>query len=255
MPRMRARLVPWGVLLFSLLATRAAAEADFHDVFPQGARAIPYFPTAAASAPRAAASVRAAAPAPAAAMSTSAGTSSDSPALGFTYSSSVVAQLAGSAAVIGAGFLLNDTVHPGGGEDTAVDKIGEIVGSPVTLGGGTVLFWLHGSATHDEDVKQNAKQMALALSTSYATIGVLKLTIHEERPDKSNNQSFPSGHAAGSFAVASVLDREYGGATGWIAYGMATFISATRIYGNHHELRDVVAGAVIGHFYGWLFTR
>jgi len=240
--RMRARALPWGLPLLLLLATSAAADLDSHDAFPQARRSIPYLPAAAA-------------PIHAAAISTDAASSATSPALGFTYSSSVLAQLAGSAVVIGAGFLLNDTVHPGRGEDSAVDKIGEIAGSPVTLGVGTVLFGLHGVTKHDQQVKDNAKQMALALGTSYATIGVFKLTIHEERPDKSNNQSFPSGHAAGSFAIASVLDRQYGGATGWIAYGMATFISASRIYGNHHELRDVVAGAVIGHFYGWLFTR
>src|SRR5262249_47439179 len=119
-PRMRARAVPWGVLLLSLIATRAAADADFHDTFPQPARSIPYFPAAAASAA-------------AATSSAGAGSVSTNPALGFTYASSVLAQLAGSAAVIGAGFLLNDTVHPGGGEDTAVDKIGEIAGSPITL--------------------------------------------------------------------------------------------------------------------------
>ena len=232
MPHMPAWTVCRAVILVLLLA-RSAAGADFHDPFP-ASRAIPYFPAAAAS---------------------SSGGAASSPALGFTYSSSVLAQLAGSAAVIGAGFLLNDTVHPGGGEDTAVDKIGEVAGSPITLCGGTVLFGLQGVRSHDETVKEDAKHMALALATSYATIGILKLTINEERPDQSNNHSFPSGHAAGSFAVASVLDREYGGATGWIAYGMATFIAASRIYGNHHQLQDVVSGAVIGHFYGWLFTR
>lgn len=231
-----------GVLLLMLIATRASADADFHDTFSPRSRPIPYVPAVVASS-----STNSVAP--------SASSTSTSSALGFTYSSSVLAQLAGSAAVIGAGFLLNDSVHPGGGEDTAVDKIGEVAGSPITLCGGTVLFGLQGVRTHDEDLKENAKHMAFALAASYGTIGALKLTIHEERPDGSDNQSFPSGHAAGSFAVASVLDREYGGATGWVAYGMATFIAASRIYGNHHQLRDVVVGAVIGHFYGWLFTR
>jgi len=242
MPRMRAWVAACGLLVLALLSSRASADADFHDSFTPRSRSIPYFPVGS----------RSSAVAGAASATES---QSASPALGFTYSSSVLAQLAGSAAVIGAGFLLNDSVHPGGGEDTAVDKIGEITGSPITLCGGTALLWLHSKATHDDESRENAKNMAFALAASYGTIGAFKLTIHEERPDGSDNQSFPSGHAAGSFAMASVLDREYGGATGWVAYGMATFIAASRIYGNHHELRDVAAGAVIGHFYGWLFTR
>jgi membrane-associated phospholipid phosphatase len=224
---MRARVSIAAILLFTLSAAQAAAEVDLHDGL--GARRpIPYFPSAIVA---------------------------SNPALGVMYGSSVLGQLAGSAAVLGAGFLLNGTILPGGGQGTVVDDVGSVVGSPYALLGGTALFGLDGVITDREDVKDNAKDMALALGATYATVGALKLTVSEERPDGSNDQSFPSGHAAGSFAVATVLDREYGGATGWIAYGVATFVAASRVYGDHHWFQDVVAGAVIGHFYGWLFTR
>ena len=43
----------------------------------------------------------------------------------------------------------------------------------------------------------------------------LKFATHRERPDGSNYQSFPSGHAAATFAAATVIERhrpEEGGA-------------------------------------------
>jgi membrane-associated phospholipid phosphatase len=208
-----------------VLGTAAAGETPYASPFPS--RPVPYLPSAASS----------------------------PPAFGVTYGSSVVGQLAGSAAVIGLGFLLNSTIQPGSGQGTVVDDAGAALGSPYVLGGGTALYAVDGWATDREEVLDVSKDLALSLAATYATVGLLKLTISEERPDGSDDHSFPSGHAAGSFAAATVLDREYGGATGWISYGVAAFISFTRVYGDHHWFQDVVAGAVIGHFYGWLLTR
>ena len=87
-----------------------------------------------------------------------------------------------------------------------------------------------------------------------ATVAVLKILTDRERPGGSNQYSFPSGHAGTSFAAATVLDRRYGGAVGWIAYGLAGFVGASRVVGNHHYFSDVMAGAVIGRFFGRIFT-
>jgi membrane-associated phospholipid phosphatase len=38
----------------------------------------------------------------------------------------------------------------------------------------------------------------------------LKHSVHERRPDGSGNDSFPSGHAAVSFAAAATIHRRYG---------------------------------------------
>jgi membrane-associated phospholipid phosphatase len=188
-------------------------------------------------------------------LSSAATVTSSSTAMGFTYGNSVAGQLVGSAAVVGLGFLLNSTIQPGEGQGTVVDDVGSVLGSPIVLVGGTGLVALDGWRTDRQDVLDTSKDLALALGATYATVGILKATVHEERPDYSDDNSFPSGHAAGAFAVASVLDRRYGGAVGWVAYGTATFITASRMIGDHHWLQDVVTGAVIGHFYGWLFTR
>ena len=69
--------------------------------------------------------------------------------------------------------------------------------------------------------------------------------------------SFPSGHTAASFAVASVIANQYREHK-WVpvtAYTIASLVGLSRIYDNKHWLSDVVAGAVIGTVIGNLVSR
>lgn len=77
-------------------------------------------------------------------------------------------------------------------------------------------------------------------------VQALKFTVQRERPDQSNNVSFPSGHAAGGFAVATVLARHYGWKAAIPAYIGATYIAAARVHDNKHYLSDVTFGAAMG---------
>ena len=91
----------------------------------------------------------------------------------------------------------------------------------------------------------------LALSaTAYAALtasaGALKLTVHERRPDGSDDRSFPSGHAARAFAGAELVRSEYGWGWGAAAYAVATTVGVLRVTGDRHYTHDVVAGAAIG---------
>ena len=83
-------------------------------------------------------------------------------------------------------------------------------------------------------------------------VGVLKYSINKERPDGSDNRSFPSGHAAISFMTATMLHKEYGETVSpWfsvIGYGTATAVSLSRVYDNKHWCSDVLVGASIGIF-------
>lgn len=161
-------------------------------------------------------------------------------------------QVVGAGAFAGLGFLLDDSVEPGSGEDTFYDDLGGAMGDFYVLAGGTALFALHSALTDNDQNLDASKDVAIALGAATATVGVLKATVSRERPDESNDHSFPSGHAANSFAVATVLERHYGGAVGWIAYGAAAFIASSRVIGNHHWLSDVTTGAAIGFLWGRL---
>ncbi|HSE57988.1 MAG TPA: phosphatase PAP2 family protein [Nitrospiraceae bacterium] len=66
--------------------------------------------------------------------------------------------------------------------------------------------------------------------------------------------SFPSGHAAASFAVAAVLARRYPSAR-WLWYGAAAFVAFSRILRGSHFVTDVMAGAILGLVAGWIISR
>ena len=77
----------------------------------------------------------------------------------------------------------------------------------------------------------------------------LKAMIKEERPDHSDNKSFPSGHASMAFAAARSIDKEFRKDCIWIpiaGYAAATAVGIERVANKHHHWYDVVAGAAVG---------
>ncbi len=89
-------------------------------------------------------------------------------------------------------------------------------------------------------------------SVGVAYIGktALKAMIKEERPDHSDNKSFPSGHAAMAFAAARSIDKEFRKESIWIpiaGYAAATAVGIERVANDRHHWYDVVAGAAVGY--------
>ena len=58
--------------------------------------------------------------------------------------------------------------------------------------------------------------------------------------------SFPSGHAARSFAIAAVMANRYGKTGAWIGYGIAGAVSLSMVQREIHWASDIVAGAGLG---------
>ena len=88
-----------------------------------------------------------------------------------------------------------------------------------------------------------------SVGVSYVAKTALKKMIKEERPDHSDNQSFPSGHAAMAFAAARSIDKEFRKESIWIpiaGYAAATAIGVERVVNKRHHWYDVVAGAGLG---------
>ena len=102
----------------------------------------------------------------------------------------------------------------------------------------------------------------VALLISVGTSEIMKEVIHVQRPDGSNDQSFPSGHTINAFMGAEFLHQEYGHRSGWYTaagYTTATATGFLRMANNRHWLGDVIAGAGIGilstRFSYWLVPR
>lgn len=88
-----------------------------------------------------------------------------------------------------------------------------------------------------------------SVAVAYAGKTALKAMISEERPDHSDNNSFPSGHAAMAFAAARSIDKEFRKDCVWIpiaGYAAATAIGVERVLSDRHHWYDVVAGAGLG---------
>lgn len=112
---------------------------------------------------------------------------------------------------------------------------------------------VYGLSLLGAEAKHNYVDRTLEVGTAcVALVGIVggaKYLIDKERPDGSDLNSFPSGHAAKVFMGAELVRIEYGDDHPWLAAGAYTIATATgalRVYNNHHWLSDVVAGAGVG---------
>jgi len=101
--------------------------------------------------------------------------------------------------------------------------------------------------------KHNFKDRTIIYATSQVVSAALVLPtkhlVHEERPDGSNNLSFPSGHTATAFSSAHFMFREYKDSNFWLSlsgYPIAAMTGIYRVFNDKHWVGDVVAGAGIG---------
>lgn len=118
--------------------------------------------------------------------------------------------------------------------ETAGDILAYLM--PATTYGAT--FYLH-----DEEGR---RQFSKAFATSFAVTLGLKYSVDKERPDGSDNQSFPSGHATAAFQSAQFIKKRYGWSYGLPAYLGAAFVGYSRVHAKKHDNADVLAGAAIG---------
>ena len=106
-------------------------------------------------------------------------------------------------------------------------------------------------ANDDEGTRQFYYSFATTVASTYA----LKQVINKQRPDGSDNDAFPSGHASMAFQGAAFIQRRYGWAYGAPAYALATYVGYTRIDSDKHDSNDVIAGALIGIATSYYFAE
>jgi membrane-associated phospholipid phosphatase len=81
------------------------------------------------------------------------------------------------------------------------------------------------------------------------SVKITKRLTNHERPDGSDDHSFPSGHSASAFASAEFLRQEYKDVSPFYGYAGYTVAAATgilRLRHDKHWFGDVVAGAGFG---------
>lgn len=102
---------------------------------------------------------------------------------------------------------------------------------------------------------QGLKQGALAGVSTVGVTYALKYLVKKERPDGSDNHSFPSMHTSVSFTGAAFIQRRYGWKWGIPAYAVATYVGWSRTYAKKHDWWDVATGAALGIGSAYIFTR
>tara|TARA_R110002126_G_scaffold55819_3_gene149653 strand:+ start:14907 stop:15482 length:576 start_codon:yes stop_codon:yes gene_type:complete len=139
-------------------------------------------------------------------------------------------------------------------QDTSVTK--PQIGTTQTIGD-IVLFTLPiatlGSTFIIGD-KKGAWQFTKGLLVTGAVTYGLKLGVNKQRPDMSNDNSFPSGHTSTTFHSAGFVHKRYGFKYAIPSYLLAGFTAASRIDSKKHDILDVLAGAAIGLGSNLLFT-
>jgi hypothetical protein len=123
------------------------------------------------------------------------------------------------------------------------------------LVGGAGAMWLLSYPSHREHWRETGFLAGEAAINSLVAVEALKYTLRRERPFQgdgtgpffSGGTSFPSEHAAAAWAVAGVIAHEYPGPIPKIlAYGLASFVSYSRVRARQHFPSDVFIGGMMG---------
>jgi hypothetical protein len=126
---------------------------------------------------------------------------------------------------------------------------------PVTAG-----LYIGGAFGHNPKARETGILGGEAVLDSLIVVEALKLVTQRPRPLESNGRgdfftggaSFPSGHSAETWALASVIAHEYNENILYpiTAYGLASLVSFSRLSGQQHFGSDIVVGSAIGWFIG-----
>lgn len=127
--------------------------------------------------------------------------------------------------------------------------------SPAVIGGVVAVLFATGRAVDAPRYRAMTYDWAHAFLITAGYTTLIKEIVHRERPDGSDNLSFPSGHASNAFAIAAVAERHYGWKAGLPAYAVASAIAVSRLQRDKHYLSDVMAGATLGYIVGRTVVR
>jgi membrane-associated phospholipid phosphatase len=120
---------------------------------------------------------------------------------------------------------------------------------------GSMITYAWGRIFNEPKVSHMGMDLLRAQALAEIMVEPLKFATQRLRPDGSNHLSFPSGHAAVTFATATALERHLGWKKAALAYAVASYVAASRLHDNVHYLSDVVFGAAVGTIAGRTVTE
>jgi membrane-associated phospholipid phosphatase len=125
------------------------------------------------------------------------------------------------------------------------------------LAGGAAAMFMSGKMTGDDHASETGWLSGEAALNAAVVDYAMKYAFERERPYDAGGagrffaggSSFPSEHAAVSWAIVGVVAHEYPGTlTKLFSYGLASAVTVARVTGKEHFPSDAVVGGVLGYF-------
>ena len=91
------------------------------------------------------------------------------------------------------------------------------------------------------------------IAAQIASEGIKALEL-EQRPNKKDKKSFPSGHATGAFSGAMYVHKRYGLRYAITPYVMSILAGYSRVKTRAHYWHDVIGGAAISALFTWILV-
>jgi membrane-associated phospholipid phosphatase len=133
--------------------------------------------------------------------------------------------------------------------------VGAVLGNTATLLGVSATVYAVGRVRDNKPVSHVGSDLLQSIGVAEVLVQSLKSATQRERPDGSGANSFPSGHAAGTFAFATALERHLGWKGAVPAYLFSSYVAMSRLHDNRHFLSDVAFGSAVGIIAGRTVTR
>jgi membrane-associated phospholipid phosphatase len=139
-------------------------------------------------------------------------------------------------------------------------RVASALAEPKVMLPGLALAYGAGRLAGRPGLAEGAERSAVALAAATHAAGAVKITVGRLRPDAGADrdelhpgalagrwQSFPSGHTAAAFALAtSIAEESHDPTVSALAYAGAAAVGWSRVYRDAHWSSDVVAGALVG---------
>jgi len=146
-----------------------------------------------------------------------------------------------------------------------VSDFGNIFGEIKLLIPGTLAGYLIGELSDNDKVKRVSLLLLKSIIITGGSLEVINHVGHRHRPDESSdsqiwdgpsfsgkNLSFPSGHSAVSFSIATILASEFSDYKYLkpLFFTISSLTALSRLHKNRHWSSDVFIGSVLGYYMG-----